>query len=89
MAALGEARERYLTKTVAALPDADRALLRAYFDADMSLKQTAEALYLHKNTLQYRVRRVQKCLGLLSYGEFYREYLVRLLLIRVKQKQGL
>lgn len=59
----GEARERYLTKTVAALPDADRALLRAYFDADMSLKQTAEALYLHKNTLQYRLDRIARETG--------------------------
>ena len=58
-----EARERYLTKTVAALPDADGALLRTYFDADMSLKQTAEALYLHKNTLQYRLDRIARATG--------------------------
>ena len=58
-----EGRERYLNKTVAALSDADRALLRAYFDADMSLKQTAETLYLHKNTLQYRLDRIARETG--------------------------
>ena len=58
-----EARERYLAKTVAALPEADRTLLRAYFDADMSLKQTAETLYLHKNTLQYRLDRIARETG--------------------------
>ena len=58
-----EARERYLLKTVAGLTDADRDLLRAYFDADMSLRQTAERLYLHKNTLQYRLDRVARETG--------------------------
>ena len=63
--------------------------MEVYYACGRSASRAAERLFLHKNTLQYRVRRVQKCLGLLSYGEFYREYLVRLLLIRVKQKQGL
>ena len=29
----------------------------------MSLKQTAEALYLHKNTLQYRLNRIARETG--------------------------
>ena len=58
-----DARERYLSRTVSSLSADDRALLRAYFDADMSLKQTAEALYLHKNTLQYRLDRVARETG--------------------------
>lgn len=58
-----DARERYLGKTVAALTPDDRALLRVYFNADMSLKRTAEALYLHKNTLQYRLDRIARLTG--------------------------
>ena len=57
------AGERYLQKTAAALSDADRALLRTYFDTDMSLKETAQALYLHKNTLQYRLDRISRETG--------------------------
>ena len=58
-----DALERYLQKTVSSLSDTDRALLRAYFDADMSLKETAQALYLHKNTLQYRLDRIARETG--------------------------
>ena len=63
--------------------------LEVYYACGRSASRAAERLFLHKNTLQYRVRRVQKCLGLMDYSEFYREYLLRLLLIRMKQKQGL
>lgn len=58
-----EARERFLERTAAALSEKDRALLRAYFAADCSLKQASEALYLHKNTLQYQLDRICRQTG--------------------------
>ena len=63
--------------------------MEVYYASDRSASQAAEQLYMHKNTLQYRVNRVLRCLGLLEYSEFQREYLMRLLIIRYKQKQGL
>jgi aspartyl-tRNA(Asn)/glutamyl-tRNA(Gln) amidotransferase subunit B len=45
------------------LPEKDAALLRTYFTSDCSLKHTCETLYLHKNTLQYRLDRVARETG--------------------------
>ena len=38
-------------------------LLEAYFAAEGSLQRAADALYLHKNTLQYRLRRLHEISG--------------------------
>lgn len=40
------------------------ALLSAYFSAEGSLQEAAEALFIHKNTLQYRLRRLAEETGL-------------------------
>ena len=39
-------------------------LLEAYFAAEGSLQQAAERLYIHKNTLQYRLKRLADLTGL-------------------------
>ena len=40
------------------------ATLRVYFlDGDMSVSKTAELLYIHKNTVKYRLRRISGLLG--------------------------
>ena len=39
-------------------------LLNAYFAAEGSLSAAAEALYIHKNTLQYRIRQLAETTGL-------------------------
>ena len=57
------AAEAYLQKTMSALEAEDKSLLEAYFLRDLSLKETAEALYLHKNTLQYRLNRIRERSG--------------------------
>ena len=60
----GEARERFRERTgTAALSEKDQSLLRAYFAADRSLKQTCETLYIHKNTLQYQLDRIHRETG--------------------------
>lgn len=46
------------------LEQADRSLLALYFANELSLQDTARALYLHKNTLQYRLNRIRTRSGL-------------------------
>ena len=54
-----EAVERFLDRVGAPrLSEKDRELLRVYFASGCSLKQTGETLWLHKNTLQYRLDRI-------------------------------
>ena len=57
-----EARVQFLKKTLDPLDEKDRQLLNTYFDANFSLKETCERLYIHKNTVQYQLDRIwRKC----------------------------
>lgn len=38
-------------------------VLQVYFQCDMSLQKTAERLYIHKNTLQYQLKNIEKKTG--------------------------
>ena len=58
-----EAKARFLDRAASKLEEKDRAILRAYFGAGMRLKQASEALYLHKNTLQYQLDRIHRETG--------------------------
>jgi carbohydrate diacid regulator len=51
-------RQMYLSKTLDGLSEADLELLAIYFEEDLSLKQTAKRLFVHVNTLQYRLNRI-------------------------------
>lgn len=53
----------FLKQTLDTLPDNERKLLKTYFSCDMSLKQTCDELYLHKNTLQYHLDKIWKLTG--------------------------
>ena len=57
----------YMEKIFHAYGDAERAeimeLLRAYFSAGGSLKKTAADLFIHKNTLQYKLHRMEHMTG--------------------------
>lgn len=55
--------ENYREKIIAALDEDDKRVLRAYFGNDCSLAKTAESLYIHKNTLQYRLNRITELCG--------------------------
>ena len=55
--------EMYLQKCLSRTDEADLALLDVYFASDMSLKDTAEKLFMHKNTLQYRLNRIKERSG--------------------------
>ena len=58
-----DTKRHYLDKTISKLSDKDLELLETYFFHDMSLKDTCEELYLHKNTLQYKLDRIHKITG--------------------------
>ena len=57
-----EIKKQYMEKTLGMLDCEDINLLEAYYRNNMSLKQTSDELYIHKNTLQYRLERIyNKC----------------------------
>lgn len=58
------AKERFLQKTAGGLSDDDIRLLRIYYRNNMSLKAASDELFIHKNTLQYRLDRIGRTCGL-------------------------
>ncbi|MBC3193359.1 helix-turn-helix domain-containing protein [Pseudonocardia sp. C8] len=68
---LARDRPQLLSGPVVALAELDRtrrtdylATLRAYFDAASDLSDAARILFVHRNTLRYRLRRIQELSGL-------------------------
>ena len=55
-----EDREEFSGKTIRQLFSDEKELLRTYFSLEMSLADTAEKLFLHKNTLQYKLNHIYK-----------------------------
>ena len=58
-----DTKKFYLEKTLSTLSEKENHLLKTYFSANMSLKETAHQLYIHKNTLQYQLDRIHKITG--------------------------
>lgn len=58
-----DAKQRFLEKTASVLSEQDRVLLKTYFGCGMSLKAAGEALFMHKNTLQYQLDRIFRISG--------------------------
>jgi DNA-binding PucR family transcriptional regulator len=44
--------------------DALTETLRTYLDSDLDVSRTAQALYIHPNTVRYRMRRISDLTGL-------------------------
>lgn len=61
----GEVRGKFADKVLKNLNDEDKALLRTYFESEMSLHKTSEQLFIHKNSLQYKLNRIA---GLTGYN---------------------
>ena len=57
-------REEFSGKTIHQLSLDEKELLRTYFSLEMSLADAAEKLFLHKNTLQYKLNHIYKKCGL-------------------------
>ena len=53
----------YIEKVLGKLKPEDCELLRCYFGNDMSLRKTAQQMFLHKNSLQYRLNHIWKISG--------------------------
>ncbi len=51
-------KNEYVMKLIGALSKEEIHLLHTYYDSNLSLKKTAEELFIHKNTLQYRLDRI-------------------------------
>lgn len=62
---------------------------QCYYEHSRSVTQAAQALFVHKNTLQYRMRRLLQVLDLTRCSDFQQEYLIRLLMEHEIRKQGL
>lgn len=52
--------KEYFHKTIEPLTDEELHLLHVYYENEMSLSKACDALYLHKNTLQYQLNRIHK-----------------------------
>lgn len=57
-------RRHYEEHIAGALSAAEAELLRVYFSHDLSLQETANALSVHKNTLQYQLKKIRNKTGL-------------------------
>ena len=57
-------KEEFLSKTISSLSEDDLRLVHAYFDENMSLANTGRRLFLHKNTLQYKLNHIYRKCGL-------------------------
>lgn len=62
---------------------------QCYYQCCHSVTNAAKQLFIHKNTLQYRIKHLYDVLGLSEYQPFEQEYTIRLLLEFFKRKQGL
>ncbi|MEG2288753.1 MAG: sugar diacid recognition domain-containing protein [Clostridium sp.] len=58
-----EVKKQYIDKILKKLDKEDIKLLEVYYKNDMSLKGTSEEFYIHKNTLQYRLERINQKSG--------------------------
>ncbi len=61
------------------------ATASAYYEHGGSVTKAAEALHVHKNTLQYRMKRLWEAVCPGAEGSFEREYLLRLCIIHHRQ----
>lgn len=57
-------KKQYASKILDKLEQEEKIILETYFDKDMNLKETAAQLYLHINTLQYKLDKVAQKLKL-------------------------
>lgn len=53
----------YTNKTVLSLSKKDQQLLSVYYSENMSLQRTSNRLYIHKNTIQYRLDKIARLTG--------------------------
>jgi carbohydrate diacid regulator len=52
-----------LAQSCAGLSEREKQILEEYFSWEMSLKETAGALFIHKNILQYQLDKIHELTG--------------------------
>lgn len=60
----GPVRRRYRRDICQHLTDSEIHLLQVYYQQNLSIQETARILCIHKNTLQYRLKRIGEATGL-------------------------
>ncbi|KOY81460.1 PucR family transcriptional regulator ligand-binding domain-containing protein [Lysinibacillus macroides] len=75
--------EEYLAVIEPILHDTDslQTLIAFLLDAKGSIERCAELLYIHKNTVKYRIKKISELLGtdITAYSEFYDVYMACML----------
>ncbi len=55
--------QRYLEQVMAGMSESTVLTLQAFFDCNMNIQDTASALFLHKNTIIYRIKKIKEITG--------------------------
>jgi sugar diacid utilization regulator len=63
VAEVSDETHRLVPPAIAALTDVQRQTLKAFIDCDMDVTQTALALFVHRNTVHYRLRQIERLTG--------------------------
>ena len=73
-------RRRYRQDVCKGLTDSEIHLLQIYYRQNLSIQQTADILSIHKNTLQYRLKKIAETTGLdpRSFGDAVTLYIATL-----------
>jgi len=56
-------RARFAARTTGRLPAAHRETLRAFFACNRGVQAAADALFVHKNTVVYRLKKIKEATG--------------------------
>ena len=59
-----------------------------YFNEDRSIKRASEKLFVHKNTLTYRLNRLYECLEIEDDCSFNKEFLIRMMILSKNKYKG-
>lgn len=59
-----------------------------YFEEDRSIKRASERLFIHKNTLTYRLNRLYECLEIEENCSFSKEFLIRMMIVSKNREGG-
>lgn len=62
--------------------------LNALFDNNLNMMETAKSLYIHKNTLLYRIKKIEQMTGLSINNSFYHSVFLKLFLIYLAKKES-
>ena len=80
-----ESRKEYLSKVLSGLSVEDISLLHIYYEEGQSLSKTCSRLFLHKNTLQYKLNRIHRICGLNPRN--FKDAVILYLAVHIQEKE--